>query len=329
MKKNQFFLSSIGTTIIRYIALKQSLGRKYTNEYKILKNLDAFLSSSQSDLTAKSFSEWCYAKSYLNSTVQRKRMQVARNFCLYRKRTEPSCFIPDPLHFPKAIQPTQVHIFTPIEIVRLLDAIKLLKPNVRSPLRKENFRLALVLLYTSGLRSGELIRLTIGDYNSKEHVLLIRDSKFHKSRIIPLSKDGWTDLEAYLKKRKSCRLPHTADSPLLWNAYGKTGSYSENALRRTFRPVFEMLNIRAINGKLPRVHNFRQTFAVHALSRWYQEGLNVQAKLPFLSIYMGHASIVSTEYYLQLIEESVSFASERFAEHYSKLISPSEEGGLL
>lgn len=329
MKIPYSFSSSIGPIIIRYITLKQSLGRKYTAEYKILKDLDTFLGSHQIDLTAKSFSEWCYTKSHLNFTVQRKRMQVARNFCLYRKRTEPSCFIPDPLQFPKAIQPAQVHIFTPIEIVRLLDATKLLKPNARSPLRKENFRLALILLYTSGLRSGELIRLTIGDYNAKEHMILIRESKFHKSRIIPLSKDGWTELEAYLKMRKSRRFPHSADSPLMWNAYGKTGSYNENALRRTFRPVFGMLNIRNVNGQLPRLHDLRHTMAVHALLRWYQEGLNVQAKLPFLSIYMGHVSIVSTEYYLQLIEESVGFASERFAKHYSKLISPSEEGGLL
>lgn len=329
MKTPYSFSSSIGEIIARYLALKLSLGRKYLTEYKILRDLDSFLYKSQSSLTAESFVAWCYTKSHLNTTVQRKRMQVVRNFCLYRKRKELLCFVPDLLQFPKASPLPQAYIFTEVDIIRLLDSINQLKPNIRSPLRRENFRLALILLYTSGLRCGELLRLTIGDYNSKEHLLLIRESKFHKSRIIPLSKDGWAELEAYLKIRCSHRIPHSADSPLLWNAYEKRGSYNENALRRTFRPLFCALNIHTMGGHLPRVYDFRHTFAVHALLRWYREGLDVQAKLPFLSIYMGHVSIVSTEYYLQFIGESVDLASERFAKHCSKLISLLDEGGLL
>jgi integrase/recombinase XerD len=329
MKILDSFVSSIGEIITKYITLKQSLGRKYLTEYKILRDLDSFLYKYQSNLTAESFAAWCYTKLHLNTTVQRKRMQVVRNFCLYRKRTEFSCFVPDPLQFPKASPRTQAYIFTEVDIIHLLDATNQLKPNIRSPLRRENFRLALILLYTSGLRSSELLRLTIGDYNSKEHLLLIRESKFHKSRIIPLSKDGWTELEAFLKIRFSHQIPHSADSPLLWNAYEKKGAYNENALRRTFRPIFCALNIRNMGGHLPRVHDLRHTFAVHALLRWYREGLDVQAKLPFLSIYMGHISIVSTEYYLQFIGESVDLASERFAKRCSKLISLPDEGGSL
>jgi len=256
-------------------------------------------------------------------------MRIARNFCLYRQRTEPSCYIPNTLQFPIPNQPIQPHIFTEVEIIRLLDATTRLQINPRSPLSRENYRLALILFYTTGLRRGELIRLTIGDYDSNEHTLLIRDTKFHKSRLIPLSYDGWNEIENLLKIRRKRRLSFSAEFPLIWNGYRETGFYSDTSLQMTFRALFRKANICTVRGQPPRLHDFRHTFAVHALLRWYHEGANVQAKLPLLSIYMGHASIASTQYYLHFVEELVSSASKRFARNYSALVSVSNKGGSI
>lgn len=322
------FFSFIGPIIARYICLKRALGRKYINEYKILKRLDAFLSINQQDLTAESFAEWCNSRRSLSPAVQVGWMRVIRNFCLYRKRTELSCFVPDLSQFSLPHRTIYPHIFTEEEIIRLLHATKELKPFTASPLCQENYRLCLILLYTSGLRSGELIRLKIGDYDSKEHTLLIRDTKFNKSRLLPLSNDAWKELESLLKIRRKLKFSPSADSPLIWNNYKKGGSYSGNAIRRTFQSLFHKANIHTIRDGLPRLHDFRHTFAVHALLRWYREGLDVQAKLPLLAIYMGHVSIISTQYYLQYLEEVVSTANERFAKIYSKLVKP-VVGGVL
>ena len=79
--------------------------------------------------------------------------------------------------------------------------------------------------------------------------------------------------------------------------------------------------IRTPAGWLPRVHDFRHTFAVHALLRWYRAGKNVQAKLPALATYMGHVSIASTEYYLHLAEGLAAVASKRFEQRYAALIA--------
>ena len=326
---NTTYVSSIGPIIARYIDLKQSLGRQYSTECRVLKHLDSFLDANQVDLTVESFARWCCTRQHLTSTVRRNWMRITRNFCLYRQRTEPSCFIPDPLQFPIPHQPIQPHIFTEAEIIRLLDATIQLKITPQSPLSRENYRLALILFYTTGLRRGELIRLTIGDYDSNEHTLLIRDTKFHKSRLIPLSYDGWNEIETLLKMRRKRRLSFSAEFPLIWNAHGEIGSYSENTLGITFRSLFYKANICTVRGLLPRLHDFRHTFAVHALLRWYREGADVQAKLPFLSIYMGHVSIVSTQYYLQFIEELANSASKRFAKNYSELISVSNKGGAI
>jgi integrase len=75
-------------------------------------------------------------------------------------------------------------------------------------------------------------------------------------------------------------------------------------------------------GKLPRIHDFRHSFAVNALLRWYRAGVDVEVKLPLLATYMGHGSVVSTYYYLHLIEPLRTAASERFASHYGQLVSP-------
>jgi integrase len=79
---------------------------------------------------------------------------------------------------------------------------------------------------------------------------------------------------------------------------------------------------------VPRLHDFRHTFAIEALLRWYRAEVDITAKLPLLATYMGHVSIVSTEYYLQFIEPLATLASDRFARHCGALVTaPSSHGG--
>ncbi len=327
MNKICSFSSVLGSTIERYISLKKALGRQYVSECRILKHLDLFLHNSQSDLTAESYNDWCHTQMHKSPGVLRNNcMRVVRNLCLYRRRTDPKCFVPDLTQFPIPHQAIQPHIFTEAEISRLLNATKKLISTSNSPMRKEIFKLVLVLLYTAGLRRGELCRLKIGDYDPTEHTLLIRESKFHRSRLIPLSYDAWKELEVYLKQRRKNRLPTSKDFSVLWNPYcGEKnkpyGFCSGNYVYTNLKRLFVQAGIYTENGNLPRVHDFRHSFAVHALLRWYREGVDVQAKLPLLSIYMGHVSVVSTEYYLRFIEDVIEEASTRFEKCYSTLIT--------
>lgn len=183
-------------------------------------------------------------------------------------------------------------------------------------------RLALVLFYTTGMRRGEVLRLQLGDYHPLERTLLIRESKFHKSRLLPLSPDGARELETYLRLRRRKELPVSPDAPLLWNGYGGDDTYSGTALTCNFHILFQATGIQTAFGKRPRIHDFRHAFAVRALIRWYRAGDDVQAKLPLLSTYMGHISPVSTQYYLRFIEELANSAHERFAKRYSDLVTP-------
>jgi len=92
--------------------------------------------------------------------------------------------------------------------------------------------------------------------------------------------------------------------------------------------LFNLAGIKRPDGRLPRIHDFRFSFAVNALLRWYRCGFNVQAKLPFLAAYMGHVSVLSTYYYMRWIEPLASVASSLFAAHYGGLIQEELEGGV-
>jgi len=324
---NPTFTSVLGPTIRHYLELKHALGKKYAGECAIFKHLDAFLTAANTDLTVEAFIAWCRTREHLSSGVRRRWMQIVRNLCLYRRRTHPACFVPDSTQFPRRHQAVSPYVFTETEIIRLLGAAKQLRRNSRSPLRPENFRLALVVLYTMGLRRGELLRLTVGDYDPSGRTILIRESKFHKSRRLPLSSDAAREVQALLSVRRRKQIPVSADSPLLWNNYRGATPYTGTGLGSTIRELFAATGIRTPAGKSPRVHDFRHSFAVHALVRWYRAGGNVQAKLPLLATYMGHVSVVSTAYYLHFAEEVAAQASDRFAQRCALIISENSASG--
>ena len=322
------FTSVVSATIRSYLTLKRALGREYAAEEWVLAHLDRFLAARRVDLIAGTFAAWCLTLQHLASGTRRGRMRIVRNLCLYRRRREPDCFVPDERLFPPVHQVIRPHIFTDSQIVQLLATARTLARSPNSPLRPENMRLAIVLLSTTGLRRGELTRLTVGDYDPPQRMLAIRQSKFHKSRLVPVSADTAREVEHLIAIRGRPRLPAEANSPLLWNRSPRTGGYSGGALSGAMRALFRRADVRTATGQLPRTHDFRHGFAVNALLRWYRAGLDVQTKLPFLAAYMGHVSIVSTAYYLQFVEPLAVAANARFADHCGALITgPLGAGG--
>ena len=208
-------------------------------------------------------------------------MRVVRNFCLYRRRYEAASFLPDSRLFPPRHQVVRPHLFTRPEVVRLLDAISALPAAPTSPFRRENLRLAIVLLYTTGLRLGELVRLTLGDYDSREHTLLIRDSKFHKSRLVPLSIDGTREVDGYLAVRRTRQIAISPESPSSGTTLDVEPPTPAQASQTRSGLSCAPLKIRTETGRMPRVHDFRHTFAHRRhCCDGTAEVPNVQAKLP-------------------------------------------------
>lgn len=327
MRTSDSFQSSVATAMVQYISLKQALGRCFETQSFILLKLDQFLcklGTPSPDLTKETFSLWCQTMESVCSNTRLDRMHVVRNFCLYRRRTAPACFVPDPTQFPQVHPTVQPYIFSDPEVASLLGHSTCIHGSARSPLRGAATRLAIVLFYTTGLRRGELLRLTAGDYDPSAQTLMIRASKFHKSRLLPLPSDVAIEVEQFLKTHKAVRPTLLADVPLLWNPYCGGRAYTCTQLTKNLHILLNLAGIKKPDGRLPRIHDFRFSFAVNALIRWYRNGVDVQAKLPFLAAYMGHVSVLSTYYYLRFIEPLAALASASFGARYSALIQEAE-----
>jgi integrase len=166
------------------------------------------------------------------------------------------------------------------------------------------------------------LNLTIGDYNRKEATLYIRETKFYKSRLLPINAQIADEIDRYLRARTHNRLVIHPDTPLIWNAREGGRAYTGTGLLYCVRPLLKKCGIRTPKGQPPRIHDLRHSFAVNALMRWYREGADVESKLPLLATYLGHGSALSTHHYLHFIEPIRTAASERFARHYGALITP-------
>jgi integrase len=162
----------------------------------------------------------------------------------------------------------------------------------------------------------------VGDFDPREGTLIVRASKFHKSRILPLPADVIRELTRYLQVRRQHNLPIVSATPLIWNRRQGGKAYTAWGLQCSLWALLDACNIRTRCGRRPRVHDFRHSCAVNALIRWYRSGADVKTKLPFLAAYLGHISIVSTYRYLHFVEPLRALASTRFSDSYGELVVP-------
>ncbi|OUL70354.1 tyrosine-type recombinase/integrase [Paraburkholderia hospita] len=313
--------TALDPVISRYLAHRRALGRQYDMQERTLHSLTDFLVQvGESDLSSALFDSWCKTFDSLTSNVRRARQVAVRNFCLYRQRTELRCFVPDINRFARPQPHAAPIILTPAQVGRLLELAGTREATPTSPLRPYVLRLALVLLYTAGLRRRELLRLTLTDVDAQAGVLRIRESKFHKSRWVPLSCGARRELHRYLVRRLATPLDTSPSSPLLCNLSHGLRGYTGTGMRRGIMELLHEAGIRDVNGRIPRIQDFRHSFAIESLMRWYRQGADVQSNLPKLALYMGHVSIVSTAYYLRWTPALQELASNRFAKRFGYLV---------
>lgn len=310
---------TLSESIEAFVGLKRCLGRKYVAEAWVLAHFEGFVADTDGELDPTTFAAWSASMGHLRATTRRGRMRVVRNLCLYRQRKLPGCFVPDVDTFPSLQPYRRPYIFTHAEIARLLAVTDALRPHRSSPLRSASNRLAVVLLYTAGLRRGELCRLRLCDFDDGEATLQIRSSKFGKSRLVALSADAAHEMRTFLEARRA--LSNGDNDPVfLRSSKGELFGRAGPGMGRVLKPLFHKAKISRSDGSTPRVHDLRHTHAVHALLRWYRAGEDVQAKLPALAASMGHASVASTAHYLTFVEPLAQAASDRFAQHCASIL---------
>jgi len=215
---------------------------------------------------------------------------------------------------PKLPPPLTPYVYSPDELQRLLDATAVLESPL-SPLQALTYRTLLLLLYGAGLRVSEAIGLTLGDVDHRDRVLTIRETKFYKSRQVPIGQRLAAALTTYIERRGALPTPLGDRSALLSTRFGQRLIYQRVVM--FFQRVRSGAGIVCPHGepRPPRLHDLRHTAAVHRVLAWYRDGKDVQQLLPRLATYLGHASIASTQQYLQMTPELLHEASLRFADY--------------
>jgi site-specific recombinase XerD len=167
------------------------------------------------------------------------------------------------------------------------------------------------LLYATGLRIGEALNLTLGEVDLKLRLLLVQKGKFNKSRYVPISSSTARQLATYLRRRQKAGFSTASTAPLFINLSGV--KYGHAAFTSVFLQILRKSGLRGHKGQRgPRVHDLRHAFAVGRLLAWYKEGVDLGAKLPLLSTYLGHTGITGTQVYLHATAQLLGSVSRRF-----------------
>jgi integrase/recombinase XerD len=304
----------LSDVVASYIAHKQAMGMRFATEARILKSFCRALGDvTLQEVKPDRVSAYLAGTGPVTRFCERKhttlkgfyRFAVARGYAAHS---------PLPRTVPRPLQAFVPHIYSREELRRLLDATAA-NDHPRSRIDPDTYRTLLLVLYGAGLRIGEALALTLADVDLAAGILCIRESKFYKTRLVPIGDDLVRLLTPHAAK---CRQEHAKpDSPFFRSRQGKAVS------RQNAEAAFCRLRVRANlvheatdARHQPRLHDLRHSFAVHRLVSWYRNGADVQRLLPLLSTYLGHVHIAGTQRYLTLTPELLREASLRF-EHYA------------
>jgi integrase/recombinase XerD len=309
------FASFLGSAMHDYIQLMQTIGHRYDTRAADFLRLDRFLQR-RPDLAGRSLDvvirEWIGDA----PTAQRACQCLGTGRILARalRRQDPS--VPMPAMDPRVVQQARQafrrpYIFTEEDVRRLLETARSLS-SPRAPLRPLTVYTMLVLSYCAGLRVGELAQLTVGDIDLEEATIEVRETKFFKSRRLPVAPSVLAALRGYLEARQRAGAPTDVAAGLFWHQQ-PAGPYAYVTLHELLRHVIRHAGFKPQRGHVgPRGHDLRHSFVVNRMLTWYREGINPQSRLPYLATYLGHKDINSTLVYLTITQDLLQEASNRF-----------------
>lgn len=305
--------------IAQYIAFRRNLGEKFERDAKLLQSFSRAIGEAEiSQVQAGQVKAFLDGSGPLTRYWHMKHTTL-RGFYRYAVSRGYVTASPLPTTLPKLPARFVPHIYAVPDLHRLLDGTAHYQKQ-RIQLEPHTFRTILLTLYGAALREGECLSLELRDVDLRESLLVIRDTKFYKSRLVPVGCDLNEALRKYAILRAAAGHPQNVTAPFFVTKAGKR--IPADLLRRAFRRLRQQAGIRRVDGARyqPRLHDLRHSAAVHRLTAWYREGKDVQKLLPLLSTYLGHTDIGGTQHYLTMTPDLLQQASDRFASY----VFPSE-----
>jgi integrase/recombinase XerD len=308
------FKSHLAANFETFLRFKRSLGYRYARAEFTLREFDRFLRpDSGRHRTARldqAILTWLASKPQRKPNSVSGDATILRQFCLYLQRRQGRSLIREPL-WPRLRMESKFvpYVLSKKEILQLLDLSAQLKPGFRAAL----YRALLLLLYCTGLRFGEALRLRMRDVDTRSRVLFVETFK-GRARWVPFHPSLAKALDKYVAARRAFASAQPEDRYFV--GVNKQRLPVQTA-SDTLRGLFRKARLKPDRGRIgPRPYDLRHAFAVHRLTRWSRQGADLQARLPWLSAYMGHDDILGTETYLTATPELLGLAAHRFRCRY-------------
>jgi integrase len=293
-----------------YLAVRRALGYKLARAEKLLAQFLAWLDErGRGVITTELALAWATLPPATGSNWHRHRLSVVRGFATHLHAIDPAHEVPPAdllLCRPRRAVP---YLYTDREVRALMDAASI----IPTPHRAATLQTLIGLLAVTGMRVGEAIRLDCTDIDGRHGLLVVRDSKFGKSRELAVDPSTIAALRGYLRRRDR-PVPVEPTAAVFTSAAGTRLTYCNVHL--AFKRIVRHAGLRPRSAACrPRPHDLRHTFAINTILDAYRSGDDVQARLPLLSTYLGHVHPGSTYWYLQAAPELLALAGQRLEQH--------------
>jgi len=298
-----------------YLATRRAMGYKLAYQGQMLAQLVSYLDAAGAEhLTIRHAVAWARQPSAAARAWWAVRLSTVRAFARYLSALDPATEIPPAGLIPAPSHRVVPYIYTADDIARLLAAAGRL-PTAH---RADTYQTLIGLVAVTGMREGEAVRLDRDDVDFEQGLLTIRNSKFGKSRQIPVHSSTVEALAGHAARRDARR--HRRDGRQHHHPPSSASFFTSTTgtrlLRDNVSTVFPCLVREAGldwsgHRRPPRLHDLRHSFAVHTLVGWYRQGLDVEQRLPLLSTYLGHVAPKSTYWYLSAVPELLELIADR------------------
>lgn len=319
---------SLQARIDDYLAERRRLGFQLRSRDTFLAGFARFVASRhhRGPLTIELMADWVRQGKGGCGTPETwsRRLARLRHFVRYLKQFEPDTEVPDESIFGPEPGRVAPHIYHEEEIVELLAAASKLGP--RGSLRPATFETLFGLMASTGLRVSEALHLRDADVDLKHGMLIVRQTKFAKSRQLPLHLTTVAALVRY-RRQRARYVVTTANTPFLISSRGQLlgqplGERQAHRVFNALRDSLSWVNRGAHNA--PRLHDLRHAFAVRRMMLWHAEGTDIDQMMLALSTYMGHAEICYTYWYLTAVPELMALAGGKF-ECFANILGDDDE----
>jgi site-specific recombinase XerD len=308
-------MTALRNALTQYVALRRALGTKLDEPARTLVHFVNFVKSEKAEfITTELALRWAMEPQRVQRATWGRRLGMVRGFASWLSTVDSRTEVPPRRLLAGRQRRNPPHIYTEQEIELLMDeAARLPSP---TGVRSITYKTLIGLLSSTGLRPREALALDRSDVDLESSVLAIRQTKFGKSRFVPIEDSTCRALERYAKQLDQLNLRRETEAFLVSERGQRLGGSSA---RKTFAALSCAIGLRSStrkwrSGRGPRLQDFRHSFVTHRLINWYRAGLDVGRELPKLATYLGHLDVVHTYWYIEAVPELLQLAAGRLGD---------------